>query len=232
MEEIDVLKQCAERECHNIVQIYWDDVVEIDGHVYPYYVMEKATTDLKEFLLKGRDLDDQSRALLCYEVHAAIKQLHDLEYYHRDIKPDNVLLFGSTPNAEEEGSHPVWKIGDLGLVASRDKHYDDIGEKIGPIGWLSPEAGNKFLTEKYGIGLDCTIDEKSDVFQLGKLFWFIFQENIPIGVVTRDDMTRDFPHADLTFGMVLNALQHSKSRRYDMSQMGVDLERLATAYRV
>lgn len=232
IEEIEVLKRCADEQCPNIVQIHWDGITSMGGQEYPYYVMEKANSDLKEFLLGKVDLDDQARAQLCYEVHLAIKQLHGMGYYHRDIKPDNVLLFGDSLEDSDVDERPVWKIGDLGLIASRDKHYDDIGEKIGPIGWLSPEAGNKFMTEKYELGLDCSIDDKSDVFQLGKLIWFIFQNNIPIGMIAREDMTRQFLFADQTFDTVVNALQHGKNRRYDMASMGADLDRLAEAYRV
>ena len=88
------------------------------------------------------------------------------------------------------------------------------------------------MTEKYSVGLDCTIDAKSDVFQLGKLMWFIFQNNIPIGIIERADMTRNFPHAEQAFTTVFNALRHSKARRYDMAQMGTDLQVLASAYGV
>ena len=40
-----------------------------------------------------------------------------------------------------------WKIGDLGLVTRRDLDYDRQNEFIGPKGWLSPEAMNKYLAE-------------------------------------------------------------------------------------
>lgn len=36
---------------------------------------------------------------------------------------------------------------------------------------------NKYLTEKYKLEFDCRIDDRSDVFQLGGLFWFIFNNN-------------------------------------------------------
>jgi serine/threonine protein kinase len=226
MEEIEALRKCNDMDAPNVVRFLWNDVVSVDGKEYPYYVMEKADTDLKEFLLTAPDTDIQTRVQLCYEVQQAIKQLHDAGYYHRDIKPDNVLLFG-------EGTGPyVWKIGDLGLVRSRQKDYDELGEKVGPLGWLSPEAGNKFLTEKYALGLDCDIDDLSDVFQLGKLIWFIFQHNIPIGIISREDLTRDFNESDRFFTAVTSALQHGKARRYNMRSLEADLKHLADAYHV
>ena len=231
MAEIEALQKCSEGGCESVVQILGEGTVTVEGREFPYYIMEKAQFDLKEFLLRNLDVDDQNRVELCFGVHRAIQQLHDMGYYHRDIKPDNILFFGSSSNDEEE--NPTWKIGDLGLIEARNKdNLDRTGERIGPFGWISPEAGNKFMTEEYSIGLDCTIDEKSDVFQLGKLMWFIFQNNIPIGIIERADLTRDFPHADQAFSTVFRALQHSKTRRYDMEQMGRDLQALASAYGV
>jgi len=231
LEEIDLMRKCSEVDSPNIVQFHWDGILPIDGKDYPYYVMEKADTDLKEFLLHNPDVDIQTRVQLCVEVYQAIQQLHTMRYYHRDIKPDNVLLFGSTSSEEGAGTL-VWKIGDLGLIAHRDKDYDELGERVGPFGWLSPEAGNKFLTERYGLGLDCTIDDRSDVFQLGKLIWFIFQHNIPIGMVAREDLTREFEGSDQVFEAIVNSLSHGKARRYDMDHLGRDLGQLATEYHV
>ncbi|MBK9075740.1 MAG: protein kinase [Flavobacteriales bacterium] len=156
-----------------------------------------------------------------------MEQLHKMGYYHRDIKPDNILFFGGDTENEEADSR-VWKIGDLGLIEARDKdNLDRRGERIGPFGWISPEAGNKFMTEKYNLNLDCKIDEKSDVFQLGKLMWFIFQHNIPIGIIDRSDLTRSFDYDNETFASIVKALQHGKARRYDMAAMGADLKVLA-----
>jgi hypothetical protein len=115
-------------------------------------------------------------------------------------------------------------------VAHRDKDYDDVGEKIGPIGWLSPEAMNKFLTEAANLGLDCVINEESDIFQLGKLFWFIFEYNVPIGQLQLDDFTSSVPHKDFIFKLIKGMLEYPKNRRTQKPGIEENLELLAMEF--
>jgi len=212
--EIQVLTELKEKGKNNIIEIIFNGEVQINGRLFPYYVMEKADIDLKDYFLSKKEIDSQERVKFCINVFDAIKELHSEGYYHRDIKPDNIFLFFEDGDDKEK---LIWKIGDLGLVASRDKDYDDLGEKIGPFGWLSPEAMNKYLTEKAGLGFDCVIDGKSDIFQLGKLFWFIFQGNVPIGQIEFDDFICQVEHKEILFELISQMLIYSKPKR-----IGVD----------
>jgi serine/threonine protein kinase len=201
--EVEALRLASNLKFNNIIQYYFDDYRDIGARRFHYYVMEKADYDLTQYLDK-EDVSDQQRLLLCTDILNGIKQLHTNDIYHRDIKPDNILFVKKT-----------WKIGDLGLIANRNSEFEikEVGEKIGPIGWLSPEATNKYLNEGDGKlnkhGFDCQIDEYSDVFQLGKLFWYIFQGNIPLGQIDR----ADFKLADNEiFEIIFEMLKHSKNR--------------------
>lgn len=201
--EVEALKLSNELNLENIIQYYFDDYKDIGSYRFHYFVMEKADYDLTKYLDEN-DISDQQRLLLCSDILNGIKQLHANNIYHRDIKPDNILFVNKT-----------WKIADLGLIENRNSEFQikEIGEKIGPIGWLSPEATNKYLNEGDGkqnkFGFDCIIDENSDVFQLGKLFWYIFQGNIPLGQIERNDFKLD---DDEIFGIIFEMLKHSKTR--------------------
>jgi serine/threonine protein kinase len=230
MSEIQVLYEIKQHEVsENIISIIDDGVVEISGLEFPYYIMEKADSDLKKYLIDDKnDLDFQEKVKLCRDIFKGIRAIHSLDYYHRDIKPDNIFLFFKRSSGLGEGASFSWKIGDLGLARHRDKDYDDIGEKIGPLGWLSPEAMNKYLTEKAGIGLDCTIDQASDIFQLGKLFWFVFKLNVPIGQIRIGDFKDDMPHEGFLFDLILEMLQYSKERRCSKVKLEEYIELLSS----
>lgn len=92
-----------------------------------------------------------------------------------------------------------------------DELYDKKNEFIGPKGWLSPEAMNKYLSYDDSMyKFDCKIDHQSDIFQLGKIFWYILQGNVPIGGISRSDF---FDRREEVYSLLKYMLNHSKKKR-------------------
>ncbi len=212
--EIEAMFVATNNSLPNVVRIFFNGTINIDGMDFHYYVMEKCDLTLKEYLIKnGNNLDITQKTILCQKILKGILGLHEYKIYHRDIKQDNVYFIGNEPY-----------IGDLGLADYRDTdiYINERGELIGPTGWFSPEAINKYLVEKIGNpnNFDCTIDEKSEIFQLGKLFWYIFQGNIPIGHVSLDDFLSG---NTILFTMISNMLKHCKKTRFNGSQVENEL---------
>jgi serine/threonine protein kinase len=180
-----------------------------------YYVMEEADSDLATFLESNdNELSPQQKLLLCHDLLAMLQDLHKLDIYHRDIKPDNILMLQTRP-----------VFGDLGLInfRERDTDLDHFDEKIGPLGFLSPEATNKCLgsREKPSFDFDCWIDEKSDVFQLGQVFWFILQDEVPTGHLMAQDFK--FPIKRVLDTIIQPMLQYGKQRRASVEAIGTAL---------
>ena len=170
--EIIALKKANRNNLPNVIKILDDGVIDVGGKEFPFYITEKGTSDLTDYLLPRRTI--QQKIFLFQSILEGIKQLHSINIYHRDIKNDNIFMF------DEE-----CKIGDLGLMRFRDEDNLalDKDQRIGAFGWETPEAMNKFLTENRTdpeFKFDCNIDEASDIFQLGKLFWYILQGNLPV----------------------------------------------------
>lgn len=208
-QEVDALYDCKSKNVGNVIEIDTDGNLicrrnkDHDYEVsFPFYLMEYAQFDLKSFFEEeNEDYDEASRVELCLQIAQGIKELNDLGYYHRDIKPDNIFMINGT-----------WKVGDLGLIQMRNKpSLDKEGELLGPRGWLSPEAMNKYLSEKVkGKNFDCNIDHQSDLFQLAKVFWYILQGNAPIGCVKESDfLLRNQP----LYSVIRQMLNHSKRKR-------------------
>lgn len=214
--EIRALQIAKEKNCNHVIEIVEDGIgyLDIKGRKFPYYVMEKGVYTLTEYI-ENNILDISEKIRICNQILLGVNELHIENIYHRDLKSDNILFV--------EGH---WKVCDLGLINSSndDLSFDDIderGEKIGPFGWLSPEAMNKFFTEgdkqeNLEYKFNCDIDFKSDIFQLGKLFWYIFQSNIPVGQLEKSDFK---PNNDDIFYIIKDMLQYDKLRRPNINDI-------------
>lgn len=186
-----------------------------------YYVMEEADSDLAKYLDEN-ELELGQKLLLCAELLKILKGLHALGIYHRDIKPANIFM--------RKGLNPSKRIpvfGDLGLIDYREKDHDldEFDEKVGPIGYLSPEATNKGLglRTKASFTFDCAIDDKSDIFQLGQLFWFVVQHEVPTGHLILEDLKFGAGAAVLEH-VIRPMLQYGKQRRSSLGDVETALQ--------
>ncbi len=209
--EIEALTECKRHNIDNIIEINFNDYIICTTTretkkgkrdiklFFPFYMMDFADADLKQYL-ENNELDKEGKIELCLQLAEGLNDLNNLGYYHRDIKPDNILFFN-------DGN---WRIGDLGLVARRDLDYDGQNELIEPKGWLSPESMNKYLAKGRTNKFDCNIDHQSDIFQLGKVFWYILQGNAPIGCIERADF---LDKNDRLYTLIHRMISHSKQNR-------------------
>jgi serine/threonine protein kinase len=217
--EIEALKKAKDNGKQNIINILTEGEVKIDDKYFLYYVMEYADSDLRQYL-ENTELSIQTRIQLCNDILHAVNDLHSIDIYHRDIKPDNFLMVGQT-----------WKICDLGLIAHReeDQELDQFLGLLGPKGFMSPEATNKYYA--YGDCLhtiDCRIDDKSDIYQLGKLFWYILQGDVPTGQLALEDFT--FEDGRLFTHVIAPMLQYAKNRRSDIAMTAASLLPICREY--
>ncbi|MBQ9546237.1 MAG: protein kinase family protein [Bacteroidales bacterium] len=201
-QEIDALQECKNKKAKYVISIDFDGILLNNNRdVHRFYTMEVAECDLKQYMERN-DLDFLERIETCMELTKSLRELWKLGFYHRDIKPDNFFHL-------ETGE---WKVGDLGLVAKRNtsETHDGENEFIGPKGWTSPETMNKYLVEESNDRFDRIIDEKSDMFQLGMVFWYIMQGNAPIGCIMEKDFLNE--NHDL-YQLIRSMVSHSKLLR-------------------
>lgn len=78
----------------------------------PYYLMAVADGSLSDDLANDRTLNGRFLSALS-DIVAGLEEMHNLEIFHRDLKPQNVLRYG-------EGDDAYYAIGDFGLISQKD----------------------------------------------------------------------------------------------------------------
>lgn len=137
-----------------------------------YIIMDLADGTIKNLMcdhFNEHNADLETSALLGQIKHLSetINVLHEANFAHRDIKPENILLKGHLP-----------VLADFGLSSNCD---DEEVRKKGPKYWPNPEfiqACDEELQK---------IDLKSDIFNLGCLFFYFFTKKYPIGLLNIND---------------------------------------------
>ena len=159
----------------NIVNVY--HVGEVPGRAIPYFVMQFVDgPTLGMGALRGRMLTEMRVRRLMSDVASGLAAAHRRKVYHRDIKPNNIVLDGETGRA---------MVLDFGIsAAAGSRKRKSLGSKLTEEGmylgtptYMSPEQAN---AEE--------VSGKSDVYSLGVLAFELLVghppfEGTPIAIV-------------------------------------------------
>ncbi|MGG2105223.1 protein kinase domain-containing protein [Lysinibacillus pakistanensis] len=123
----------------------------------PWFVMPEAISLKANLFNKKIPIVEKMQVVL--DIILAIKDLHDNDYVHRDIKLDNILFYNSRV-----------VLCDFGLVRhpSLERLTGDT-EKVGPWNTIAPEMKRA--------AVEFFIPKQADIYSLGKLIWIILTED-------------------------------------------------------
>lgn len=199
----------------NIVKIY--DVGFSDK--IQFIVMEYIDgITLKEFMEQQGVLKWKDSVHFIIQILRALQHAHDRGIVHRDIKPQNIMLF---PDG-------TIKVMDFGIARFAREEGKTISNKaIGSVHYISPEQARGDFT-----------DEKSDIYSVGVMLYEMltgvkpFDADTPIAVALMHmqqnpklprDINNTIPEG--LEAIVLRAMQRDASRRYQSaSEMIKDIE--------
>ena len=133
-----------------------------------YYAMEFCSGgDLEQYIKARAPVPPIVSLRFARQICLALAYAHERNFYHRDLKPPNVML------ARAEGE-PVLKLIDFGLVKlglsdATDSGLTMAGEVLGTPMFASPEQ----LREE-------NLDHRSDLFSLGMTLWYLLEGSPPV----------------------------------------------------
>lgn len=185
--EVRLTKQL--RKHSNVINILYS-VHDIENDKF-YYITDFADSNLYNYIKKeNQNLELIDRINIFEKIIDAISFAHDKGIIHRDIAPNNILVYNLYDEIDI-------KVSDFGLGKSMDSlsnYTTSSVSKYGQILYVAPEQKNKLV--------DASME--SDVYSLGKLLYFILTGKDP-------DVIRD---SDLS-GIISKAISEDPSKRYE-----------------
>ncbi len=184
-----------------------------------YIVMEYIDgITLKEFMEQQKVLKWKDAVHFTIQILRALQHAHDRGIVHRDIKPQNIMLF----------TDGTIKVMDFGIARFSREDGKTLSDKtIGSVHYISPEQARGDLT-----------DEKSDIYSVGVMLYEMltgkkpFEADTPVAVALMHmqdavkrpkDINETIP--DGLEEVILHAMQKDASKRYQSaSEMIKDLE--------
>ena len=116
--ERDILEKCRDRRLSRVVTVLDSGQVRpANGQpsdLVEYLIFELAAGDLRTFVAADTLLQSAWTLRTLHQAASALRQLHAAGIAHQDVKPSNVLVFG-TPNSTTTNS----KLADLGRASDK-----------------------------------------------------------------------------------------------------------------
>lgn len=174
--EISVL-QCLQHEF--ISPYHSHGKFNIDGVCLPWTALALGGDNLRNHVYNRGPIDVPELKHIVPQMCSALEHLHKKGFIHRDIKPDN-FVWKSNESADA-------MMIDFGLAKRQDEdisgrpldRFTKHQEFVGPVFFASPEL------IAYARDKSHPVDYRSDLFQLGKVIWFLATGDILAGVPSR-----------------------------------------------
>ena len=132
-------------KCKHSNLIKYTDLIFEDNSFY--IIMEKYDIDLLDYLNDKGRLSEEKTKYHIAQILSGMKALEFYNYYHLDIKLENILLNTKTNNIV---------LTDFGCLTKIDKFYKDIKYPVGTKIYAAPEILNDYI-----------ITRNSDIWSLG-----------------------------------------------------------------
>lgn len=129
-------------------------------------ILERCKMNLNELIKKDQLNINRKLDILC-QLADALHYLHMNNVIHGDIKPDNIML--SYCNQI--------KIIDFDGKLLTKRNADPFLRPLGTHGWNAPEVSKK-LNKNQGEKQDMSCTEKSDIFSMGLVFFFVMTDGV------------------------------------------------------
>lgn len=184
--EVSLLKQLD--GCPHIVSCL-DSEIDEEKQIFRY-TMPLADYNLHQYLMKNNNqLDLVKRLEIFDQILEAIRFAHSKTILHRDLAPNNVLVF-------EENDIQI-KLSDFGLGKDHQSlsMFTKTTGSYGQILYVAPEQHDNLNNAS----------ERSDVYSLGKILYFVLTNKMPTTITSSTQFS----------SIIQKAIQDDPADRFD-----------------
>src|SRR5690606_7900906 len=96
--ERDLSQHCKDKYVTKVSVVRESGQIFVEGNaipVVPYLIFDLAEGDIRKQLNFSSELDNAWRLKSLHDVAVGLRQLHQIQVSHQDLKPSNVLVFNS-----------------------------------------------------------------------------------------------------------------------------------------
>lgn len=168
---------------------------DIDKDV-PWVAMQLGGTNMRQHVEDSRPLSVIELKSISFGMTTAVEHLHSRGFIHRDIKPENFVWRGQPYGAPMMIDFGIAKRQGEDVSGRPMDSFTRVTEFVGPVFFSSPELIEYAKDKSY------PVDYRSDIFQLGKVFWYLATGRISAGVPSRRECPTGGQLRELILAMI------------------------------
>jgi len=168
----------------------------VDVRVVPWVAMQLGGRNMRQHVEESGPLTVAQLKSITFGMSTAIEHLHSKGFIHRDLKPDNFVWRTAPHTAPMMIDFGIAKRHGEDVSARPMDSFTKVSEFVGPVFFSSPE-----LIE-YSKNKAHPVDFRSDIFQLGKVLWYLGTAKISAGVPSRRECPANGKLRELVLAMI------------------------------
>ena len=169
--------------CHNRIAGFFDSgEIELGaGIMIPWVAMGLGGPNLRDHVHQNGPIPLGALVWIGSEMCQALQHVHQRDIIHRDIKPANFVWDGDDHRHVKMIDFGIAKYIGEDLSARPLDEFTQHMEFVGPVFFSSPELIAYADNKKH------PVTHRSDLFQLGKVLWFLATGKISAGIPAKKD---------------------------------------------
>ena len=169
---------------------------DLPDRAVPWIAMQLGGSNMRQHVEEHGPLSLQELKNIAFGLCTAVEHLHEKGFIHRDIKPDNFVWRTAANTAPMMIDFGIAKRQGEDVSGRPMDTFTRVTEFVGPVFFSSPELIEYSKNKAY------PVDYRSDIFQLGKVFWYLATAKVSAGVPSRKECPAQGRLRDLVLHMI------------------------------